>query len=294
MNTIPHSSGTDKPKLKVPANACDCHIHLYDPAYASQDAHGVLSQATAAEYKLIQQRLGTTRTVIVNPRASQTDNRVTLMGIEQLGRQNTRGVGVVNTSVTDQELASMNAGGICGIRFTLYNASNAPVTFEMVEPLARRVHELGWHIQLHWTADQIVEHEALIKRLPCTIVFDHLARIPLHIGIKHPAHRIVTELLQSGRTWIKLSGAYLDSQSHADGLYRDLDPIARSYVAIAPERMVWGSDWPHPTETSKPNDANLIDLLTRWTDTAGQIEKILVSNPATLYGFEGMNLSVAT
>ena len=113
MNTIPHSSGTDKPKLKVPANACDCHIHLYDPAYAPLNAHGVLSQATAAEYKLIQQRLGTTRTVIVNPRASQTDNRVTLMGIEQLGRQNTRGVGVVNTSVTDQELASMNDGGIC-------------------------------------------------------------------------------------------------------------------------------------------------------------------------------------
>ena len=156
----------------------------------------------------------------------------------------------------------------------------------MVEPLARRVHELGWHIQLHWTADQIVEHEALIKRLPCTIVFDHLARIPLPIGINHPAHRIVTELLQSGRTWIKLSGAYLDSQLKAEGLYRDLDPIARSYVAIAPERMVWGSDWPHPTETSKPDDANLIDLLTRWTDTTGQIEKILVTNPATLYGFK--------
>jgi len=286
MTLISHSAGTEKPAFTVPANACDSHIHLYDAQFAPKGAHGVLAQAGATEYKMLQKRLGTTRTVIVNPRASQTDNRVTLLGIEQLGRAQTRGVGVVNTSVTDSELQTMHDGGICGIRFTLYNATNAPVTFDMVEPLARRVHELGWHVQLHWTADQIVEHEDLIKRLPCSIVFDHLARLPLPAGIAHPAHRVVTDQLKQGKTWVKLSGAYLDSQLQGPGLYADLAPVARSFVATAPDRMVWGSDWPHPTETTKPNDADLLNLLTQWADSPEQIKKILVDNPAKLYGFD--------
>ena len=286
MTHISHSAGTEKPAFTVPANACDSHIHLYDAQFAPKGAHGVLAQAGATEYKMLQKRLGTTRTVIVNPRASQTDNRVTLVGIEQLGRAQTRGVGVVNTSVTDSELQTMHDGGICGIRFTLYNATNAPVTFDMVELLARRVHELGWHVQLHWTANQIVEHEDLIKRLPCSIVFDHLARLPLPAGIAHPAHRVVTDQLKQGKTWVKLSGAYLDSQLQGPGQYADLAPVARSFVATAPDRMVWGSDWPHPTETTKPNDADLLSLLTQWADSPEQIKKILVDNPAKLYGFD--------
>ena len=154
----------------------------------------------------------------------------------------------------------------------------------MVEPLARRVNSLGWHVQLHWTADQIAEHADLLLRLPCTIVLDHLARLPQPIGLLHPAVAVIHKLLDSGRTWIKLSGAYLDSAMGAADNYADATAVARHWVAAAPERMVWGSDWPHPTEKHKPDDAQLLDLMLHWADDATR-KHILVDNPATLYDF---------
>ncbi len=282
---LPHTAGSQPPTITVPANACDAHIHLYDPALAPPNAQGMLGHATAEDYRLLQRRLGTTRTVIVNPRACQDDNRVTLDGIVRLGRVQTRGVAVVRSGVTDPQLRALDAGGIRGIRFSLYQPDNAAVTFAMVEPLARRVHALGWHVQLHWTADQIVEHQAMLGRLPSTIVFDHLARLPVSEGIAHPAHAIVSRLLDAGRTWIKLSGAYLDSKVGAQQGYQDVDPIARSWLSQAPDRLVWGSDWPHPTERIKPDDAGLMNMLGRWTSDLSLIQKVLVDNPARLYGF---------
>jgi D-galactarolactone isomerase len=221
------------------------------------------------------------------PRAAGTDNRVTLDAIAQLGTNNARGVAVVTPAITDAELRTMHDGGIRGIRFTLYTLDNAPTSFEMVEPLAQRIYQLGWHVQLHWTADQIVEHAALLLRLPCTIVLDHLARIPQPAGLNHPAVPVVLGLLDTGRAWIKLSGAYLDSSVGSDGNYTDIDAIARAWIKAAPERMVWGSDWPHPTEKHKPDDAVLMDLLLCWSDDESTQQRILVDNPAALYGFSG-------
>jgi D-galactarolactone isomerase len=141
-------------------------------------------------------------------------------------------------------------------------------------------------VQLHWTAEQIVAHEALLMRLPSTIVFDHLARMTLPAGASHRAATIVRRLLDRGHAWIKLSGAYLDSRVGRDGDYADLDPVARNWVAAAPERLVWGSDWPHSTErAAKPDDAELLDLLLRWVDDERTRERILVTNAAALYHF---------
>lgn len=283
MSAFPNSAGGESPQFNAPANTCDAHIHIYDARFPC--SQGMVDNATVAHYRQMQQRLGTTRTVIVNPRASGTDNRVTLDAIAQLGIKNARGVAVVTPAITDAELHAMHDGGMRGIRFTLYTPENAPTTFEMVEPLAQRVHQLGWHVQLHWTADQIVAHAALLQRLPCTIVLDHLARIPQPAGLNHPAVTVVRKLLDTGRTWIKLSGAYLDSKlGSADG-YADTDAIARAWIKAAPERMVWGSDWPHPTETHKPDDAGLMDLLLRWSDSEAVQQRILADNPAALYGF---------
>ena len=283
MSAFPNSAGGAAPQLKAPADACDSHIHIYDARFPCKK--GMVESATVAHYRQIQQRLGTTRTVIVNPRASGTDNRVTLDAIAQLGVEHTRGVAVVTPAITDTELHTMHDGGMRGIRFTLYTLENAPTSFEVVEPLARRVHALGWHVQLHWTADQIVEHAALLQRLPCTIVLDHLARIPLPAGLNHPAVAVVRTLLDTGRIWIKLSGAYLDSTAGRSGHYADTDAIAHAWIKAAPERMVWGSDWPHPTEQHKPDDAALMDLLLRWSDDELARQRILVDNPGVLYGF---------
>ena len=284
----PNSSGTGAPRTEVPAGACDAHMHIYDrrfPTFGAPDAF--VDHATVDDYRLLQQRIGTRRTVIVQPRVHGTDNAVTLAAISSLGLRHARGIAVVRPDVKDDELARLHDGGVRGIRFTLYTPANAATDFSMVEPLAQRVHALGWHVQLHWNADQIAEHAPLLARLPCTVVFDHLARLPQLDPQAHPAFAIVCRLLEKGRTWIKLSGAYLNSTIGAEGGYADTDAIAQCWVRQAPERLVWGSDWPHSTEpTHKPDDAALFDVLARWIPGEATRHRVLVENPAQLYRFD--------
>ena len=284
----PNSSGTRKPASTAPEGACDAHMHVYDRRFAlhgSPDA--MVDKATVDDYRQLQQRIGTQRTVVVQPRVHGTDNSVTLDAIRALGLAHARGIAVVRPDVTDGELERLHAGGIRGIRFTLYTPANATTDFSMVEPLAQRVRALGWHVQLHWNADQIVEHADLLARLPCTIVFDHLARLPLPDALSHPAFDVVSRLRDNGRTWVKLSGAYLDSKVGAEGGYADTTAIAEAWVRQAPGRVVWGSDWPHPTEpiANKPDDAALFDLLSHWVPDEAARRRVLVDNPALLYDF---------
>jgi len=283
---VPNSSGTAPPKLKAPVNACDCHMHLYDAERfpPPRPSARMQSNARAQEYKLLQQRIGTTRTVVVQPAAYLFDNNVTLDAIAQLGLECTRGVAVVHPSVTDAELKRLAAAGIRGIRFTQFDPRTAATTIDMIEPLAQRVEPLGWHVQIHLRADQIAGAADMLQRLPSTVVFDHLGRLPLPEGVVHPAFGVIRKMLDRGRAWMKLSGAYQDTKVGPPG-YSDITAIACAYVAAAPERMVWGSDWPHPTEAHKPDDAELFDLLTEWAPDAPQRQRILVDNPAALYGF---------
>lgn len=284
--SIPNTSGVNPPILRVPAYACDAHMHIYDARFAqTSGSASLLNTASVTQYKLIQKRLGTSRTVVVTPRNYSTDNRVTLDAIEQLGIANTRGVAVIRDEVSDLKLRKLHDGGIRGIRFSLYTPTNAATTFEMVESLSARIHEMGWHVQLHWTADQIVTHADMLNRLKSVIVFDHMGRLPQPAGISHPGHAIIKRLLDQGRTWVKLSGPYLDSKISRAGDYRDIDEVAQSWIAAAQDRMIWGTDWPHPTEHDKPDDAQLMDLISRWTSDNEVIKKILVSNPEKLYGF---------
>ncbi len=289
-HAVPNSTGSAPPKLKAPANACDCHMHIYDAARFPPARPGpqsrMQSDAAVAQYRLLQQRLGTTRTVIVTPAAYVTDNRVTLDGIDQLGRAHTRGVAVVHPDVTDAELNALDAGGIRGIRFTVFDPKSAAVSIDMIAPLARRVADFGWHVQIHMRADQIAENAALLEGLPTQIVFDHMGRLPQPAPLEHAAYTVIRRMLDTGRTWMKLSGAYMDTNAGAPA-YADKLAVAQSFIKAAPERVVWGSDWPHPTEKTehKPDDATLFDLLTDWAPDAAQQQRILVTNPETLYGF---------
>src|SRR5450432_197312 len=168
----PNSNGTEAAKLKAPANACDCHMHIYDPRFAEANPRPGLNpkNATVQDYRLLQKRTGTTRVVVVTPRNYATDNRVTLDALAQLGG-NARGVAVLHPTVTDAELKGLNDGGVRGIRFSLGDPSTAVVTFDMVEPLAKRVADLGWHVQFNLDGDQIADHADLLARLPSQIVF---------------------------------------------------------------------------------------------------------------------------
>jgi predicted TIM-barrel fold metal-dependent hydrolase len=237
------------------------------------------SGARAEDYRLFQRRIGTSRVVVVQPAAYGTANEVTLDAVAQLGPQ-ARGIAVVQPTVTDAELKRMADGNIRGIRFTQFDPKTAATTLDMIEPLAKRVTPLGWHVQIHLRADQIVDAADLFQRLPGTVVFDHLGR--LANGVADPAFAVIRRMLDRGNTWLKLSGAYMFD---APPRYAKAAPIAQAYIAAAPERMVWGSDWPHPTENEKPDDAVLFDLLSDWAPDTATWQRILVDNPAKLYGF---------
>ena len=283
---VPNSAGTSLPRYKAPAHACDSHIHIYDTRFKMKWPNlRAVNDASMTQYRMLQKRIGTSRVIVVQPAAYGTDNAVTLDAVAQAGLDKARGIAVCHPTVTDTELVAMDKGGIRGLRFTLHEPRTAVTSVEMIEPLAHRVGRLGWHVQLHLRGEQIVAMASLLETLPGTVVIDHMARLPQPEGVHHEALAIVKRMLDTGRAWVKLSGVYLDSRTGSPR-YADMKPIARALIAHAPERMVWGSDWPHPTERhTKPDDAVLLDLLQEWVGDEPIRRRILADNPARLYGF---------
>ena len=279
--SVPNSAGTAPPRLKAPPNAADCHIHIYDPAFPPAVTRP--ANATVADYRLLQKRIGVSRVVIVTPRNYGTDNAVTVGAIAELGMDNARGVAVLTPDVTDAELKKLDEGGIRGLRFTIGNPETAVTSIDMIEPLAKRIAQYGWHVQINAEPRQVVDAAAMLRRLPCPVVFDHLGKLGLH-GLDHPSYRVMRELIDAGRAWVKISGAYLNTRIGPPG-YPESTPVAQAFVKAAPERAVWGSDWPHPTPKIPPDDAVLFDLLLEWVGDDATRNRILVQNPEALYGF---------
>jgi predicted TIM-barrel fold metal-dependent hydrolase len=281
------SSGTERPKHKAPPFATDCHHHIFDSRFPLAAKPSMLlggdGNATVADYRTLQRRLGIERNVVVHAAGAYgTDNRSMLDALAGFG-PTARGIAVVDTNVSDTELRHMDALGVRGIRVNLVFSGG--VTMEMIQPLAHRIHELGWHLQVSMPAEATVELKDVLPKLPTPIVFDHIARIPPDPGIAHPAFKVVRGLIDKGRTWVKLSGAYLLSKV-GPPTYADTGAVARAFAQAAPERMLWASNWPHPTEKSeKPDDATLLDLLAEWVPDETVRKRILVDNPEQVYGF---------
>jgi predicted TIM-barrel fold metal-dependent hydrolase len=280
--SVPNSAGSEPPRLKAPANAADCHIHIYDARF--EPVVSKPANSTVADYRLLQRRIGTSRVVIVTPRNYGVDNSVTLDAIAKFGLPNARGVGVVRPDITDAQLRRLDEGGIRGLRFTVANPKTAVVSIDMIEPLSKRIAALGWHVQLNMEADQIVENADMLRRLPSDVVFDHLGKLPPAEGIAHPAYAVIRGMLDAGRAWVKISGAYMNTEV-GPPRYPEATLMAQAYVRAAPARLVWGSDWPHPTPPIPPDDAILFDLLAEWAPDEAVRNRILVDNPESLYGF---------
>jgi predicted TIM-barrel fold metal-dependent hydrolase len=258
---VPNSAGTAPPQLKAPAGACDCHHHIYDARFPfSRPGARMVADSRVPDYRLLQRRLGA----------------------------NARGVAIAYPEITDAELRTLADGGVRGIRFSLAAAgASPPIPTSMadtIESLSKRVDAVGWHVQFNIDATQIVALEALLNRLPSQIVFDHMGHMPQPAGIEHPAYKIVRGLIDKGRTWVKLSVTY-DSSKVGPPTYADVNKVGEAYVKAAPERTLWGSNWPHPNETNKPDDARLFDLLAEWAPSEATRRRILVENPEILYGF---------
>jgi len=275
---------TRAPRFEMPAGACDTHSHVI----AYQDEYPYVPErsytpppAPLAAYKAMHAALGIERAVIVQPSVHGTDNRVTVQAITGYGA-NCRGVCVVDEDVTDEELARLNDGGIRGLRLNVLFGGG--VGMQAMQPLAARIKDMGWHIQLLLDARDLTELEPVIRRLPVPVVIDHMGHMNVSHGIDHPGFQALLGLVRDGFAWVKLSGNYRISA--AGPPYDDAIPFARALIEAAPEHMVWGTDWPHPALVENmPNDGDLLDALDDYAPEANLKRRILVDNPAVLYGF---------
>ena len=286
------SAGTGLARTPLPAKACDAHIHVYDSrftAVAGASLHP--PDATIEDYRSVQQRMGTERAVLVTPSTYGADNRPMLAGLAQLGTQG-RGVAVITGDEPAAQLQTLHQNGVRGVRINLsLGVLHQPSDIKKV---AQRIAPLGWHLQLLMPLEQLAGLAEGLRTLPVELVFDHFGRVTPGLCGRHPAHALLLELLGAGRAWVKLSGGYLVSPDH-DTDDPQLLPLALSFIDAAPDRVIWGSDWPHVTASAgrhpMPDDAAQIDALARWAGDGQQLEQILVHNPQKLYGFDALTES---
>jgi D-galactarolactone isomerase len=271
------------PKTAVPAGATDCHMHIYGPAerykVAPSNPSPVPFAYDLAAYQAVKARLGLGRTVVVQPSAYGLDNSATLDAVAALGAA--RAVVAVTPETPDTELQRLHTAGARGARAVLLK--HPLVAWEDLARLAARVAPLGWHIQMQFDGMQMAAREALIRALPCPVVIDHIGRFHEPVTPDSAPVLALRRLLETGRVWMKASSPYGVSRT-AD--WSDTSAIARALIAAAPERVVWGSNWPHPNEPEpKPDEARVLDWLASVCPTEAVRRAVLVSNPAQLYDF---------
>lgn len=284
----------------MPAGACDCHTHVFGPSarFALDPARRYTpGDAVAAELLAHQRLLRLDRVVIVQPSPYGTDNACTLDGIAALGERMARGVAVIDETTTDEALAAMHAGGIRGIRVNLETAGehDPAVAAEALRWAADRVAGLGWHVQTFTRLPVIEALEATLASLPVPLVIDHIGNARAEAGLAQPGFAALLRLVGAGHAHVKLSAPH---RIAADPDGEEVAALVRALIAANPERMLWGSDWPHPggrpgeprrRETIEPfnpvDDGAALNRLARWAGDAATLERILVTNPARLYGF---------
>lgn len=275
----------EPPHLKAPPGACDCAIHVYDAAapVAPTAVAPPPVWADAAAYDAVRRRLGTSRVVIVQPTAYGRDNSVTLDGVAKLGADRSRAIVVVDGNIGEDELGTMAARGACGVRFHML--AGGFLRWDDLDGIAARIAPLGWHVQLQMDGRLLAERADMLARLPCRLVIDHIGKFLEPVAPDHPGFRALARLLEGGNTWLKLSAAYEVSRKGPPD-WADTGALARAAVRVAPERMVWASNWPHVSKLDDPpDDAGQLDTLLHWVDDAALRRRILVDNAAALYGF---------
>jgi len=279
----------DRASVIAPPGACDCHMHFFDARFAlAANARRKEHDATVADYRRVQQRLGLSRVVVVQPTAYGRDNSCTLAAMAELGGDKARGVAVIDPATPDAEIERLTLAGMRGVRFRMLEPPELP--WDLLEPMAARLANFGWHVQFQMDGRDFEARETLLKRLPCTLVIEHVGKFLEPVPVSHPGFQSLLRLVDTGRVWVKLSGAYMMSKS-GPPLYSDIGALAKELVKRAPERMVWASNWPHPLPAAggeKPDEAVLLDLMLDWAPDTATRNRFLADNPAQLYGFPAL------
>jgi predicted TIM-barrel fold metal-dependent hydrolase len=288
-----------KLSFEVPAHACDCHTHIHLPEkYPFFDGRVYTPEpASPEEMATLHKSLGIERVVIVTPSVYGTDNRATLEGIKFRG-DTARGIAVIDDKTSEADLDAMGKAGFRGIRVNLATSGvNDPsIGRKRLEAAIERVKGRGWHVQCYTNLALLTNIKDVLAASPVPVVFDHFGGADADKGLEQPGWAELVEAVKSGKVYVKISGAYRLSNKGPD--YPDSAPFAKALIAANPDRLVWGTDWPHPNSVTpagkKPtdltplyqiDDGRVLNLLAVWTPDAATRKKILVDNPARLYGF---------
>ncbi len=277
-----------KPKFVPPPGACDAHCHVFGPGarypYARERRY-TPPDAPKERLRALHERLGLSRAVLVQASCHGTDNRAMLDAIAWARRFEPagawRGVAMVGKDVTDRELEALAEGGVRGVRFNFVAHLGGTPDLEAFDRVTGRIGALGWHVVLHLDAEDIVEHRARIARLQVPFVIDHMGRVKAEHGLEQKPFRLLLELMQSELAWVKVSGP--ERIASAGKPFHDAVPFARALIETAPDRVLWGTDFPHPNVRVMPNDGELVDLLPLVCPDADLRRRLLVENPARLY-----------
>ena len=272
------------PVLTAPPGACDTHMHFYNDAYPpSPKAWLFPPNFTIEDYRKVQQRLGLQRMVVVQPVTYGFDNSCILDAVEQIG-DDARAVVTVPVSISDKELEDLWHRGARGLRF--HQMRGGMMEWSELPVMAERLKDTGWHVQVQLDGLELPRYEALIAQLPITVVLDHMGRYSRVIPPEHEAFQSLLRLARQENVYVKISGVYHISKAGGPD-YRDVAPLGKALLEVGHDRLLWASDWPHPTETAEtmPDDADLLDLLLAWVPDEAARTAILVDNPARLYGF---------
>jgi predicted TIM-barrel fold metal-dependent hydrolase len=291
------SQPASRVNFAVPPGACDCHTHIHgDPAkYPMFEGRTYTPEpALPEEMARLHRALHLQRVVIVTPSIYGTDNTSTLYGIAARGA-NARGVAVIDARTTESELDTMGQLGVRGIRLNLATGgvSDPAVGRQRFQAAAERMKRRNWHIQMYTNLTMIAAMKDLVAASPVPVVFDHFGSARSELGVKQPGFADLVELVRSGKAYVKISAAYRSSKNGPD--FADVAPLAQALIAANAERILWGTDWPHPNgaggsvDRISPffdiDDARLLNQLPVWAPDAAVRKKILVDNPARLYQF---------
>ncbi|HWL86120.1 MAG TPA: amidohydrolase family protein [Polyangiaceae bacterium] len=292
------SQPTTAVNFEVPANTCDCHTHIHgDPAVYPFFAGRVYTPELALpqEMATLHKALHIQRVVIVTPSVYGTDNSATIYGMKARGKD-ARGVAVIDDKTPESALDALGQAGFRGIRLNLATGgtTDPAVGRARFQAAVQRVQRRKWHIQMYTNLAMVSAMKDLLAASPVPVVFDHFAGAKADLGAKQPGFTDLLELVHSGKVYVKISGAYRTSTLAPD--FPDAGTLAKALIAANPDRILWGSDWPHPnfmsgrpatevTPLYQIDDGHMLNLLPTWASDAAIRKKILVDNPALLYGF---------
>ena len=284
-----HDPDPRRPKLRMPPLACDTHAHVCGPESRYPYWAGRVytpPDALPAHYRHLLATLGVERAVLVQPSVYGTDNRAMLDALAA-APAHLRAVAVVEPDITNAELERLHALGVRGVRCNIVDIKEGKgrLPMELLNALAAKVRPFGWHLEFLMHVDEFPDLDRLLDGFPVDVVFGHLGYMKTGLGLSAPGFQGLLRLLGSGRAWAKLTGPYRISAGALP--YADVIPFAQALVDKAPDRVLWGSDWPHVmVKGAMPNDGDLCDLLADWVPDEGIRRRVLVDNPAKLYGFD--------